>query len=101
MKMGYMVYRKESFLLQLYMNEWLVGCWLISLHANDPWTFCISQHHQEVRRFRAFLCKTFGSLPQAFEAIDANKSGELSLAACLTLEVIGNRNNKTYHHFRF
>eukprot|EP00913_Durusdinium_trenchii_P023879 g22424.t2 len=30
--------------------------------------------------FRVYLIKTFGSLPKAFEAIDANKSGELSLA---------------------
>jgi len=34
---------------------------------------------EEVRKFRVFLIKTFGSLSQAFEAIDANKSGELSL----------------------
>ena len=37
---------------------------------------------EEVRKFRAYLIKTFGSLPQAFEAIDANKSGELSLVTC-------------------
>lgn len=34
---------------------------------------------KEVRHFREYLSKTFGSLPQAFEEMDANKSGELSL----------------------
>ena len=33
-----------------------------------------------MRKFRRFLTKTFGSLPLAFEAMDANKSGQLSLA---------------------
>lgn len=35
---------------------------------------------EEAQKFRVYLIKTFGSLPKAFEAIDANKSGELSLA---------------------
>jgi len=34
---------------------------------------------KEVQHFREFLSKTYGSLPQAFEEMDANKSGELSL----------------------